>query len=108
MLQIHGIFNLEVVTTKNFYMGTIVLNDIYSMYVASVHLSMSCRYCIAGSLAGESLANWLFSSLWRKKVWRVNRSANRLLIISTNSDGFSLANHEQFAKFAKLSCYTVV
>ena len=26
-----------------------------------------------------------------------NRSANRLLMISTNLDGFSLANHRQFA-----------
>ena len=56
---------------------------------------------------GESLANWLFSSIWQKKVWRINRSANRLSIVSTKLDGFSLANHEQFAKFAKLSRYTV-
>ena len=48
--------------------------------------------------------NRLFSSIWRKKVWRINRSANRLLIVSTNLDGFSLVNHGQFAK---LSCYTV-
>ena len=30
---------------------------------------------------GESLANWLLSSIWRKKVWWINRSANRLLIM---------------------------
>ena len=52
----------------------------------------------------ESLANSLFSSIWRKKVWRINRSANRLLIVSTNLDRFSLVNH---GRFAKLSCYTV-
>ena len=52
---------------------------------------------------GESLANWLFSSLWQKKVWWMNRSANRLLIVSTNLDGSSLANHGWFTKFAKLS-----
>ena len=40
---------------------------------------------------------------WRKKVWRINRSANRLLIVSTTLDGFSLANHGRFTKFAKLS-----
>ena len=52
---------------------------------------------------GESLVNWLCSSLWWKKVWRINRSANRLLLVSTNLDGFNLANYGQFTKFAKLS-----
>ena len=37
---------------------------------------------------------------WQKKVYR---SANRLLIVSIYLDGFSLANHGQFTKFAKLS-----
>ena len=70
---------------------------------------------------GGSLANQLFSSIWQKKVWRINRSAYRLLIVITNLDGFSLANHVQFnldgfslanhvqfTEFAKLSCYTVL
>ena len=52
----------------------------------------------------ESLANWLCSSLWWKKVWRINRTANRLFIVSTNLDDFGLANH---GWFAKLSRYTV-
>ena len=30
---------------------------------------------------------------WQKKVWQINGSANRLLIVSINLDGFSLANH---------------
>ena len=47
-----------------------------------------------------------------KEIWRINRSANRIFIVSTNLDGFSLANHRRFAKFAKLSpaklsCYMV-
>ena len=37
------------------------------------------------------------------KILRINRSANRLLIISTNLDGFGLANHGQFAKFTNVS-----
>ena len=57
---------------------------------------------------GKSLANWLFLSTWWKNVWWNNRSANRLLILSTNLDGFSLVDHRQFAKFAKLSRYTVM
>ena len=56
-------------------------------------LHYPCLYYIAEKFGGG-------------KVWQINRSANRLLIESTNLDGFSLANHEQFAKFAKLSCYT--
>ena len=51
---------------------------------------------------GETLVNWVCSNLW----W-INRSANRLFIVSTNLDDFSLANHRQFAKFTKLSRYTV-
>ena len=33
----------------------------------------------------------------------MNRSANRLSVVTTNLDGFSLANHGRFAKFTKLS-----
>ena len=51
----------------------------------------------------ECLANLLFSSVWRKKVWRINRSAKGLSMVTTNLDGFSLANRRRFAKFAKLS-----
>ena len=53
---------------------------------------------------GECLANLFFSCIWRKKVRRIDRSAKGLLIVTTTLDGFSLANHEQFAK---LSRYTV-
>ena len=57
---------------------------------------------------GKNLANWLVSSIWRKKIWRINRSTNRLFIVSTNLHSFSLANRGRFAKFAKLSRYTVI
>ena len=53
----------------------------------------------------ECLANLLFSSVWRKKVWRINRSAKGLSMVTTNLDGFSLANCR---RFAKLSRYTVL
>ena len=59
---------------------------------------------------GYSLVNGLFSNIWRKKVWRINRSANRLLIVIT---GFIVwwitddsPNSPNFPP-AKLSCYTV-
>ena len=32
----------------------------------------------------ESLVNLLFSSIWQKKVWQMNRSAKGLLIVTTN------------------------
>ena len=61
----------------------------------------------------ECLGNLLFF-LWRKKAWEMNRSAKGLLMVTTNLDGFSLANHRRFTKSAtlsavpaKLSCYTV-
>ena len=50
---------------------------------------------------GGSLANWLVSNIWRNKVWRINISANRLLIVSTNLDGFSLANRVRFAELSR-------
>ena len=34
--------------------------------------------------------NLLFSSVWRKKVWQMNRSAKWLLILTTILDGFWL------------------
>ena len=37
-----------------------------------------------------------------EKVWRMNRSAKGLLIISSNLDDFSLANRRRFIKFSKL------
>ena len=43
--------------------------------------------------------NLLFSSIWWKEVWRMNRSVG-LLIITTTLDGFSLANCRQFAKLS--------
>ena len=44
---------------------------------------------------------------WAEKVWRMNRSAKGLSMVGINLDGFSLANRLRFAKFAKLSRYTV-
>ena len=49
---------------------------------------------------GGSLANWLLLSIWWKNVWRINRSANRLLIVSTNLDGFSLVKYGWFTKLS--------
>ena len=51
----------------------------------------------------ESLANSLVMSVWRGKVWRMHRFSHKVIIISKNLNGFSLANHGRFAKFAKLS-----
>ena len=53
-------------------------------------------------LRGESLVNWLVTSIWQKKIWQINRLANRLLIVSTNLDGFSLANHDSLPNFPPL------
>ena len=61
----------------------------------------------SGKVCGKIFGKFTFLSIWRKKVWQINRSANRLLIVSTTLDGFSLVNHRRFTKFTKLSpCQT--
>ena len=54
-------------------------------YCRDVQPSVEFPYRIAGKFV-----NYLFSSIWRKKVWRINR----LLILSTNLNSFSF----QFGK----------
>ena len=53
----------------------------------------------------ECLANLLFLSVWRKKVWRMNRSAKGLSMVAINLDGFSLANRQRFAKLSRYAVY---
>ena len=60
------------------------------------------------SLAGKKVGRIYSFRAFGEKVWRINRSAKRLLVVSTNLDGFSLANHGRFVKFATLSRYTVL
>ena len=64
-----------------------------------MHIYTHCYH----AMLGGSLVNSLFLSVWQKKVWQINGSANTLLIVCANLNGFSWANHRQFAKFAKLS-----
>ena len=49
----------------------------------------------------------LFKCL-EEKVRRMNRSAEGLLIVTTNLDGFSLVNRRRFAKFVKLSTHQTI
>ena len=46
--------------------------------------------------------NLLFKAL-AENVWQISRSAKGLLMVTTDLNGFSLANCRRFAKFAKLS-----
>ena len=80
------------------YLLPLVLSTISLMCYIHYHIPYSGKVWRA-----ECLVNLLFSSVWRKKVWRMNRSAKGLSMVTTNLDGFSLANRRQFAKFAKLS-----
>ena len=59
-------------------------------------------YCIAGKFGKLT-----FQAFGERKFGELKRSANRLSIENTNLDDFSLVNHGQFAKFTKLSCYSV-
>ena len=67
------------------------------------YIRMTPQYIAGRGKFGEFA---LFESL-AKKFWRISKSAKRLLIVSTNLDAFSLANHERLAKFPNLSRYTV-
>ena len=47
------------------------------------------------------MANLLFQ-VFGEKVWQINRSAKKLLIVNIDLNGFSLVNHGWLTKFAKL------
>ena len=67
--------------------STVLLGTILILYPCSP------TFCIPYSgkvWRGECLAN--LPSVWWKKVWRMNRSAKGLLMVTTGLDGFSLAN----------------
>ena len=57
------------------------------------------RESLAGRIFGKST---IFECL-AEKVWRMNISAKGLSMVAIHLDGFRLANHLRFAKFAKLS-----
>ena len=50
----------------------------------------------------RKLGEFTVISVWRGKVWRIDRFNHKVIIISKILDGFSLTNHGQFAKFTKL------
>ena len=50
-------------------------------------------YRIAGKFGGQNVWRiYSFQAFGGKKVWRMNRSAKGLSMVTTNLDGFSLAN----------------
>ena len=89
-------------------LNTLVMNLFMWRYCLFITKGIDLQCRIAGKFCGGKVWRIDFLSIWRKKVQRINRSANRLLIVSTNLVGFSLVNHGWFAKFTKLSRYTVV
>ena len=60
-------------------------------------------YHIVGKFGGENVWRIYFFRVFGGKVWWMKRLPNRLLIVNTNLNEFSLANHRWFAKFSKLS-----
>ena len=71
--------------------------------------------CTFAPVTGTVYVYCIAEKLGREKVWQIDsfrafgkRTFGELIdrpIVSTNLDGFSLVNHGQFAKFAKLSPY---
>ena len=41
------------------------------------------RYCMEGKFGRGKFGELTYFEHWQNKVWQINRSANRLLIIST-------------------------
>ena len=78
-----------------------------------LHFITCCTAGIARRFGGENIwQTYSFQAFGWKKVWRMNRSAKGLLMVTTNLDGISLANRRQFNKLVnflppKLSHYTV-
>ena len=50
---------------------------------------------------GRIWSIYSFRAFGEKSLIKMKRSAKRLLIVSTNLDGFSLVNDKQYAKFTK-------
>ena len=49
-------------------------------------------------MLGRNFGEFALTEHLVEKFWQMNRSTNRLSILTTNLDGFSLVNHGQFAK----------
>ena len=90
-----------------------ILRQLGPFLLAQSHLIWQRSQSISGQESAVSMAVpysrkvWILS-IWRKKVWRINRLANRLLLVRCNNnnnytDGFSLANHGRFAKLSRYS-----
>ena len=54
-----------------------------------------CIYCLGGKVGRENVWRIILFKHLAKKVWRINRSAEGLLIVTTTLDGFSLVNRQQ-------------
>jgi len=81
------------------------------MYIHTYLHTMYIHVCIPhtwSTVKQESLAGQKFGEFTRfehlaKKVWRMNRFSQKVINVSINLDGYSLANQGWFAKFTKPS-----
>ena len=55
---------------------------------------IQCRYCIVGKFGRENVQRiYSFQACGKRKFGKlINKSAKRLVIVSTNLDGFNLTN----------------
>ena len=54
---------------------------------------LNIQFTIPGKFGNNNVWQKWMDKHFSEKVWQMNRSAKRLLIVTTNLDGFSLANH---------------
>jgi len=52
------------------------------------------KYCIAGKFGKAKFGEFTHFEHLAKKVWRMNRFNQKVIIVSRNLDGFSLENQE--------------
>ena len=83
------------------YIGT-YFHDNYKCTAATV-VTLFMATLWRGTLVGGNIGKLICFKHLAKESWWINRSANRLLMISTNLDDYSLVNHGQFTKFANIS-----
>ena len=68
-------------------------NDTMFGWCNNLQICMCIMDLHTNTVQRESLANFTVMSVWRGKVWRMDGFSHKVIIISKNLDGFSLANH---------------
>ena len=82
------------------------LEDIYlTLPEPTMHFVLKLEHTVLESLAGRMFSKFTLFKHLVEKVWRMNKLAKGLSMVTTNLDGFTLANLRRFTKFAEVSTH---